>query len=528
LYAGEFASTITVLNNDAAVVVGNYYTGSSNVSTFSIAAVLETNIQLTPDQHAQVYAELQSRVWPQRPGGRTTVDMRVNPHRANLVWAPQLHAPPAHNVQVDALPAVASNNAIVDASPFGRHAKIHSTHDLPLYQVDAIGGSYQYRGTYHITANAGLTWTKANDFTMVAVVRPDSFFNYPAVGGLNAYWTMYFTEVTPTTASLCHYNGVSDFVCPGVTILKDHLYFLANVVNPDNSVSFYVDGKFVATVAGLAGGFGLSTFVAGSNGGYDFWGKIYRCEIYDLALTAQEVQDLFVQSRLKAVGYKSDWGVPVSSAARGGTIGTELESTGWRFSDTTGRWFVDTSTVQGQPVKTIRCSTGGANVALYRDSRAQGESAQDAAYGTWDMTLTIPAASGINWHFVTTISTILAGAGGNNGYAVQASATGAISIYRMTSGVIAAAIKETAAGFLTTSVPYSLRVTRDFKGLWTAKVLGGAYSVWTELPDTGAGPFVNPDNTYTASNYQVLGALTGLVVSLGTRAGNFALSKQLK
>lgn len=499
------------------VTIGNMYNGTLPCLA-PIAAVLETNRPLDANEHAAVFAELQNRVWPARPYEVVAPKSLVTSNTRGLVgsWDPGATArgvcPDLSDTGATGT-VTGTGNLWVEDSPLGKVARVDGARGIDC------GAFAAPKGVSALTISA---WMKRTALT---------------TGGIGVGFHNSTTQRTNmVTSGATHYwivaNGTNAYGSYALNDVLWHHFVLrfdgAGVGNAQR-LRGWIDGQEVtlaytdtipATTSAAAGNWNIGVVSGnqlGSGGPVSVWNRAL-----DPAEIVQEYR------RANAAGFKSDWGVPVSSAARGGVIGTELETTGWRFGDTTGRWFVDTSTVQGQPVKTIRCSTGGANVALYRDSRAQGGSAQDAAYGTWDMTLTIPAASGINWHFVTTIPVILGGAGGNQGYSVQASATGAIAIFRMNNGVIISTIKQTAAGFLAINTFYRLRITRDFKGLWTAKVLGGAYSAWTELPDTGAGPFVNPDNTYTVSNYQVLGALTGLVVSLGTTAGNYSFAKSVK
>jgi hypothetical protein len=478
--------------------------GGASPLAYGIKALVITSAVLSATQHSQLVGDLLSEIrWPTRPATRSYHDISVNPKTPNLFWAPKLSEPMV-------------NGVLVDTSPNCYNSTVHTgAHKVPpIYNKDSYGGSFNYTGTYHITGP--VTFPRSNDFTMVAVVKPTSFTNYPSVGGLNAYWMMYFWQITPTTASLYHFNGVADFQCPGVVIRRDQTYFLANVVNPDDSVSFYVNGEFIATVAGAGGGHGLSTLVAGTNGGYDFWGNIYRLEIYLGALSAADVSRLYDQSGIKQIGYSSDWGSPVSTAIRGGIANSSLETTGFRFGSATPRYSVDVSTINGSAVKTIKCNTAG---HIYLPVSELGQTPQESAYGTTEFSFN--KASNVNdiWvYFISQTSGTYLTTGGP-GYVCRITGTG-IEVRRVNGVGSTTTIMVAGSVVLTNPTWYTIRITRSYSGVFTMWIKGGSYTNWT-LVGTAT------DNTHTTSNYIVIDNDANDMISLGSVDGEYTIKKMI-
>lgn len=516
--SGNFSGVLTPTANDAPITVGAAYDGTNGCS-FPIACVLETSRPLTANEHAKVYAELSQRAWPAVPYCVVAPNSLVTSNRRGLVgsWNPGTTSQGTCYDLSDTGATgtvTGTGNLWVENSPLGKVARVDGAKSIDCGAMAPLKG---------VAACTIAQWIKRTALTTGGF--PCGFFSAGTQRlGLGYSGADLFWMVATGDNSYGSYT-VND-------LLWHHLVLRFDGAGVGNAQRLrgWVDGQevtlaYTLTIPATTTIAAVNWNLGGVSGLGNQLGQGGPCAVWNRALDPAEIVREY--QRARPAGFKSDWGTPVSTAVWGGVVGTELEQTGWRFSDTTGRWWVDTSTIEGRVIKTMRCSTGGALVALYRDTKTMGMTPQEAAYGTWDISFMIPAAAGVNWHFISTISTLFAGAGGNNGYAIQAGASGAIALYRMVGGIITSAIKETAAGFLSINQFYRLRVTRDFKGLWTAKVLGGAYTGWTELPDTGAGPFVNPDNTYSVANYQVLGALTGLTVSLGDIAGANALAKGL-
>jgi hypothetical protein len=247
---------------------------------------------------------------------------------------------------------------------------------------------------------------------------------------------------------------------------------------------------------------------SGSGGPVSVWSR---------ALSPEEIVREYQTAR--TVGTKSDWGSSVSTAVRGGTAGEYLENTDWQFAEAVARYRISTSTHDGETVKTMVCTTGG---ALYRPVSQLGQSPQEAAYGMWEISFYKPAGGGVSWQFISDLPAVA----GFNGWTLMVGT--ALALYHMTGGIIQTAAVESALGYIADSTWYRVRITRDRLGNWGLWIRGGAYAGWTVVPSLGVGaPHVNPDNTYTSSLYQVMNNGVGQIISLGTVAGNDAVVKTL-
>jgi hypothetical protein len=306
-----------------------------------------------------------------------------------------------------------------------------------------------------------------------------------------------------------------------LTLRAGVAYHIAEVCNTDNSVDFYVNGTFIAKVAGALGDAGAGPFIVGYNVGRSTVdGNIYLGDIYSRALSAAEIKTLFAASGLLQVRESSDWGSPVSTAARGGITAGYLEQTGWQFGSTVPRYSVATSTVQGKTVKTISCSTAG---HLYRAISSQTTGPQ-AAYGTWEWTF-IKSAGGDIYFMPVASDKIEPGLAGNNGYFVRVDSNEKVWLYKV-AGVTLTPLLSTGNDYVVAGSAYTFRLTRTFTGIWTLWIRGlAATPGWTLVSNAGGG--TNPtaaENTYTSSQYQVMYMRATDMISLGSVDGDYAMS----
>jgi hypothetical protein len=253
-------------------------------------------------------------------------------------------------------------------------------------------------------------------------------------------------------------------------------YLLTYVMKPDGSVDFYVNGSFINNAAIVALNAGSGAFEIGVNASASWLsgnGKLYRAEIYSKALSAAEVKNLFDASGIRSIAYQSGWGSPVSTAVRGGVANSQLETTGWRFGDTVGRWQITTSTIQGKPVKALLQTTSsaiGPEYGILKKVHNDAFSPQEHAYGTWEWSFYCATrASYRDVYFNSTLT----GYTGTKYDAAMVSPTNGIVLF-----VYNIARFSSASDYLVNGNWYRFRVTRSPDSVYTIWIRGGTYTNW--------------------------------------------------
>lgn len=210
------------------------------------------------------------------------------------------------------------------------------------------------------------------------------------------------------------------------------------------------------------------------------------------ALTQQEVLELYQKYAKVGLVNQSLEGSPISTAARGGTIGQFLENTPWQFGDATGRFSVSTDTVFNKPnTKVISCSTAG---LLYMPSTQ--------ASGMWEFDFYKGGA--LNNVIFLLMADVIGGetAVGQDGYGFYFDGEERF-MYREYAAGVGANKFYSAAGYAAINTWYKCRITRTLTGIATLKIKGGAYNSWhTVVVEFGTNP--STDTTTTSSIYSVL------------------------
>jgi hypothetical protein len=492
LFIGQGNVNNTLVPSTAAPRIGAWTSYLNNLS-----AICLVNRPLTASEHAACYAELSSVTWPSRSSVRSFCDMAVNPYQPNLVWAPKLNQP-------------AVNGILPDVSPTGSNASVVGT-TAPTFEMDALGGAHKFNGANGWTAT-GTSFTKTSDFTVNTIIRQDYFSGSRAIIGQQNRWILMFSGTTLRFATI----GVKDYNAVGYTPIVGSTVCISAVFNTDYSVDFYINGVFLNKVTHAAGAAaGSGAFEVGLNNSSRYLiSKIYRAEIYNRALSAAEIRTLYSQSGLLDIQESSQFGVPVSTAIRGGISGSYLETTRWAFGTSTPRYKIDVSTIQGKAVKTISCTTAG---PLKKATDQQG-TPQQAAYGVFEFSFYKGADANAPDIYLTSSTGGVIGDGVVNGYCFRVSAAEVITLVRVTAGASASTIM-TIAPAISNTTWYRVKVTRDFAGNWKMYLLGGTYTGWTLVGSSAA-----PDNTHTSSAYQTLDLDALDLVSIGTIEGENSFS----
>ncbi len=240
--------------------------------------------------------------------------------------------------------------------------------------------------------------------------------------------------------------------------------------------------------------------------------------LYNIGTTGySEFDDVVVTEVGKPrTNFQTSYGVPVSTASRGGAIGQFLENTPFQFGDATGRFTVTSETVMGRPnTKVITCGTAG---RLYIDTQKFQQTPTGAAFGTFDLYLYMPAGGSTTVVFIAdTIGD--RDATGQDGYYVRyTGTTGSVAMGESVNGT--PANKFTATGAF--SVAWNkFTYIRDALGVFTHKINGVVTTA-----ATGANP-TTADLTKTTSEYLVLNLVAGDKVALGSTCGCIGLTKKI-
>lgn len=513
-YIGEGATNNVFVPSTNIFRIGAYLDcGMKVVSTALV------NRPLTASEHSAIFAELQNQVWPSRSSVRSFCDVKPKVPDDGLVAAWDLGQ--ATSGVVPELTGSASNgiisNAVIEQTVVGPTLKFSAPHTSNLTcasdatVLETSNQSWAVEIIHRInevTATARAVWSKQND-TGATGLGCGLFY-----GSLNANYTAYVYNGAGNRVVISSANGTAlTGVWNHMVLVYDHAL---------SKVTLYRNGEVLIVPTDCAGFSAAPTVnftiskMSVSSVLQGIVGCVKRCGVYNRAFSAAEVKTLFTASGLLQVRESSDWGSPVSTAARGGTAAGYLEQTGWQFGSTVPRYSVATSTVQGKTVKTISCSTAG---HLYQagDSKA---APQQRAYGTWEFSFNKAPNSDIDYMFIASDKT-LAGTAGNNGYILGLSANENIYLYKA-SGVTITIPFGTAGNYFAPSVWYTCRFTRDYAGAFKIWILGGVGSAKEFLNWTYVGGASEP--SFTASNYQILDCDAGDLISLGSVDGDYAMT----
>lgn len=500
LSKGVMSAVCTPVAYASAITIGNRYNGGfPNLTYFS--TVCETNIPLTAAQHLAVYQEMQAQILPMVPTRRYW--------RGNVLTGRE----PGLLASFD----LANAGGVCFDKTGGKNGVVTgTTPDQGPGHMAALrfnGTSDKIVTTTTYLGNAPRTisfWAKSNHAGV------NVCFTHGAGDRIGAFYFYYGGSFRP----MLYLSGTEFRYWTSVSQQTDnnwHHWVLTINLGVEDSV-LYCDG--VAQTVVTTTGTGYGTAWTSLNIGYrtipsSFSGSLSDFRVFNYAMTQAQVTQFRANTYSPLQLASADWGCPVSAAAEGGVANTELGRTGWRFGTTTPRYWVDTSTVEGKTVKTLRCSTSG---PLCRPTLFLGQTPQEAAYGEWRFRTNL-AASGLNIQFGNN-DKVYSDAS-FNGYLIQFVGTSVCYAWKVTGGVVSS--KFASSTVFATGIWYDVKIKRSAVGVWEIWVKGGALPAWTLLPAAaGANPFT--ENTYTEFGFVSIGSFIGTLVSLGDVTGNLGLT----
>jgi len=192
-----------------------------------------------------------------------------------------------------------------------------------------------------------------------------------------------------------------------------------------------------------------------------------------------------------------------------------MSNTQWQFSDTVGRFRVETDTINGRSTKVITCKTAG---SLYLKREEMQQEAGASAFGEWEFWHYRTAGAVSRVALVSSTPTLTA----FNGYAVYVQGADVVYLLRYDAGAIGSFMFYSIAGQALRNAWLKFRVSRTVAGIFTLYVNDAL-----PVRDGGANPTV-ADAAYLTSNYIVIEAQVGDKLALGSVDGANAFVKRLK
>jgi hypothetical protein len=502
-YSAECAAALVFTANDAPIIIGAYYSGATRACWFPIATALETNRPLTATEHAQVFDELQNTKWPLRPYVVRAVEATPAQNESGLLaswdFAGGGTVPDASG---NGKTLTGSN--IRQQSPVGLATKLTANNYLSgAFTALPDGADCSIEGVVYLPVVTANTPVLIN-------------FNSVNVGNNSTFLLM----GSSTNIHFVLWNAVNLYK-RWIVDVGHHakwLHFVYTYVHATGDTVLYINGvptgTFAASSSGVATGAVSSIFFGRRYDGLAATlaqnEQIKFCKVHNTAKSALEAKNLYERSGLLDISDTCAWGIPVSTASRGGIAASYLENTALQFGTTTPRYTVDVSSIGGENIKVIKCGTAG---VLYEATDSHF-TPQQAAYGVFELSFYKGADANVIYWLPISSGQVIAS---SNGYCITVNGNESITFWSVMTGGAFASKFTTAIPYVAIQTWYSLRLTRTFAGLFKLWIRGGIYTTWTLVGSA-------TDTTHSSSNYTVLDLDAGDMVSLGSLTGNYPFS----
>jgi len=470
LLAGAMNANVSIVPRVAVANIGNC--NNAYPLKFPLSAVLLANRILTDIEMAAVYAELLAARWPSK---QLSVGKRVQGSaigEANLLAGftlrPSGLSVPSHDgAYTGTLSGQAQhvNSILGDALSLGRTTGA----------VDLGVGNAQINPT--TDSHWVEVWARPLDVAMSDARVP--IIGKPPVG--NSYFLNFGLMHSSAAFNLEWYESAPivgyKYVTPAVTPQNASTHFLYQVDRVTNKAYLYINGvQYGPTVIGTPIAPAAATnWTVGKNGStaaaFDegFGGLVCNPRIGTGVLTPAQVQARYLEGA-KAVQFKTDWGYPISPADEGGVTGQQIggHASPFRAGDATGRWAVETDTIDGKVHKVINCKTAG---LLHLDgSYFHQATATERAFGSFRAKMYKTDAGVITWKLIGTDFNVAA-----NGYAFVWAADESVVLSELGVGNVVA------GGTASHSVWHDFDATRALTGLFTSYVDRASFGTGTDI-----------------------------------------------
>jgi len=471
-----------------------------------IGAAMMFNSELTETEVAQVTAEINATVWPQKAYSKITTDAAVP---VNFGAITSWNMKPINNIVTD---VVGGNDGIVVGAPSYNRAIIGDSMYFPgaVNNIVNVPDAADVEvGTNDFSLSFWVKTTQAGSIMRIIDKRGADF----GAGGIG------YTVGMSATGQVI--GGIGD----GTTSISDETVLNTNAIN-DGLWHFVVAQfdrsglarAFVDDVAGSATDISainltlnnVSDFHIGQQSyaaAEPFEGELAYPTLFKKIITETERQFLFDLGS-KGIPFKTDWGVNESVAnVTSGQIENSI------FNRGSGTWKISNNTIKSDTVKTLKNIAAGTAYSEILASRSPVE----AAYGTW--TFWLYKGADANTSFVQFIATETGniGAAGQDGYYVKFDGVEKFLIGKTVNGS-ATTLYSTSASYITINTWYRVRITRSFLGVFNFSMNG------TDLPAsglTGTNPFT--DTAVTEGRYFVADLDAADEISYSSLRGDYVI-----
>jgi hypothetical protein len=459
--AGNLSGSSTITADDAPLIIGNLYSNGWNASGYIREAGV-VNRKLTATEHAQLYGELEALTWPTKASTLSNANLKVDPSESGLVGGWNMRP---------------VGGEVIDQSGNGNDGTLTG---IAFNERTIIGDALVLDGStgYIDVGNTGQT-VKTVSFLVSPDTTTEDFIDLD--GGTHTI------EIAAGTLTATGFSSPTLYVDGAAS-------------------SVLIADKWQRVVVTTATGFTASDLDIGKETIF-LQGKISNVKMYSDEKSAAWVTAQHDSDRLAL--WKTDWGVNESPA---NVTSGFLENSSFQVDS--GTYKITTGTAGGESIKKITCiGTGSVHVPNYYS----GQTATEAAYGTWEGRFSRAAASG------STVISIIQSVRGlytdsaNDGYVIYHQASGnTLILARVDNGALTTldSLASVAVG------EYEYRITRANDGLFKVYLKGGVYSDYTEVLSA-------TDTTYTASNVMSFSLVTNDWVSYSGITGNHSVIKRL-
>lgn len=511
--AGNFSGALTFTAAVGTVEIGNWNNGTPLRSPLS--CLLLANRILTPTEMAACHAELLAARWPSK---QYSIGKRMQGSvigEANLLAGYTLRpsglSVPSHDGAFTGTisgQAQHVNSILGDALSLGR---VTGAVDLGVgnAQIDPTTDSHWVE-----------VWARPLD---VAMVDAYSILIGKKVTG----WGNYVSggiEHSSTQSILSWRNGGGYATVTAAVVPRNKLtHYLYQFDYTTGNAYLYIDGvQYGPTAIGAMIATEGTNWNVGKCGGinvsYDegFGGLVINPRIGTGVLTPAQVQARYLEGA-KAVQFKTDWGYSISPADEGGVTGQQIggNASPFRAGDATGRWAVETDTIEGRLCKVLTCKTAG--TVYIPASYFHQATATEASFGTFKWWFYKAAATDIVANFISEFP--VWNAAGNDGYVLALNSLERVALQYTIAGVTNN-LFTSANDYFTVATWHAVDITRS---------LVGSFSVYIDralvTTITGANPVTNTSTTVSNSMGFAMGV--GDKIALGDSFGNHGIVKML-
>ena len=277
------------------------------------------------------------------------------------------------------------------------------------------------------------------------------------------------------------------------------------------------DASLVATSPSYAGP--ISAWNAGvgrvgysSAATYAVNGRVFTPFVINRAWTQDEITAYY--NLAKRACWMSEYRAVLSLANEGGVVGQYISNTPWQCSDTTGRFRIQTDTINGRTVKCITCITAG---TIYMDMAQARQAGGMAAFGEWEWWHKRVEVANHSLGFIASATATAT----TTGYEIVTTSTGGLICYRRAAGAVAATEFSTANG------AYALNAWNKYNMRRTVAAVGTVLLNDVVVPvAAGANPFT--DANVLTGQYVFVDMGVGDKISLGAIDGSAAFVKRVK